>query len=170
MKKPRPIVKTKRLLAAREVVGVLIGVTGAKVFAEIGVAKGATAIYLIERFDIDKYYLVDKKLNLARFNMVSEAAYSRFEFMSMMSIDASRLVPDNSLDGCFIDASHDEFNVRQDCRAWLPKVRPGGFLCGHDYAQPKWPGVKVAIDDFFEEGTVMLMPAVNCSIWIYPKP
>lgn len=33
----------------------------------------------------------------------------------------------------FIDGDHSLDAVRADVRAWLPKVRPGGLLAGHDY-------------------------------------
>ena len=159
----------KSPMRAWEAVGLLIGVTGAKIFAEIGVLIGTTAIYLNRHFDIDKYYLVDRKLNSSCFDVFSKEERACFEFLKMLATDASKLVPDGSLDGCFIDASHDEWNVRQDIKDWLPKVRPGGFLCGHDYETPKWPGAKVAVDDIFQ-GKIMLIPVRNCYIWVYCVP
>jgi hypothetical protein len=48
------------------------------------------------------------------------------------SLDASRKFPDESLDLVFIDGSHGYTHVKQDIRAWLPKVKEGGILCGHD--------------------------------------
>ena len=34
-------------------------------------------------------------------------------------------------------SAHDRASVEADCRAWWPKVRPGGTLAGHDYNQPQ---------------------------------
>lgn len=42
---------------------------------------------------------------------------------------------DASIDYCFIDASHDKPSVIADLTAWLPKVKPGGIIAGHDYNQ-----------------------------------
>ena len=37
----------------------------------------------------------------------------------------------------FIDAVHTEKMVSQHLELWWPKVRPGGFIAGHDYAPEK---------------------------------
>lgn len=50
------------------------------------------------------------------------------------SIHAAQRFPDNSIDFVFIDAAHDEASVRQDIRAWRPKVKKGGTLAGDDIA------------------------------------
>jgi hypothetical protein len=39
---------------------------------------------------------------------------------------------DHSLDFVFIDADHRYEPCRKDILLWKPKVRPGGFLMGHD--------------------------------------
>jgi hypothetical protein len=38
-----------------------------------------------------------------------------------------------SLDCVFIDGDHREDAVRADLQAWLPKLKPGGTICGHDW-------------------------------------
>ena len=48
------------------------------------------------------------------------------------SLDAVQTFDDGSLDLVFIDGDHSFAAVRADIAAWLPKVRPGGILCGHD--------------------------------------
>lgn len=58
--------------------------------------------------------------------------------------EAASHVADASLDFVFIDADHSEVGCRRDIEAWLPKIRPDGFICGHD---AQWDGVKAAIDD-----------------------
>lgn len=51
------------------------------------------------------------------------------------SLEAATRVPDGSLDFVYLDAQHHYEAVRADMAAWAPKVRAGGFLCGHDYIE-----------------------------------
>ena len=64
------------------------------------------------------------------------------------SITASQRFKDNDVFFVFIDASHDYDSVKADIEAWLPKVRKGGILAGHDWHhQP----VKDAVTDVLGE-------------------
>jgi hypothetical protein len=60
------------------------------------------------------------------------------------TVEAARHVEDASLDFVFIDADHSEAGCRADIAAWLPKIRPGGWITGHDI---NWPGVRAAVED-----------------------
>ena len=51
----------------------------------------------------------------------------------MSSVEAAETYSDNSLDFVFIDAAHDYDSVKQDIISWLPKVKKGGIISGHDY-------------------------------------
>jgi hypothetical protein len=48
------------------------------------------------------------------------------------SVDMSKNISDESLDICFLDAGHNYPSVKRDIKAYLPKVKKGGILCGHD--------------------------------------
>jgi predicted O-methyltransferase YrrM len=61
------------------------------------------------------------------------------------SWDAAFLFEDNSIDFCFIDASHDYDSKVKDIKAFLPKMKPDGFLCGHDYT-PEMDGYNRTYD------------------------
>lgn len=50
----------------------------------------------------------------------------------MSSLDAAAIIADASFDLIFIDAEHSYGETGKDIDAWLPKVRQGGILCGHD--------------------------------------
>jgi len=66
---------------------------------------------------------------------------------------AAALYQDRSLDFVFIDAGHAYENVSADIRAWLPKVRPGGAIGGHDY--PAAEGVQRAVQEQINEFTLI---------------
>jgi hypothetical protein len=73
---------------------------------------------------------------------------NRGKVMRCDSVEGARRAP-NNLDFVFIDADHTEEAVRADIEAWLPKVRPGGLLAGHDY--DRW-GVTAAVKSVLGEG------------------
>lgn len=50
-------------------------------------------------------------------------------------------------DYIFLDAAHDYESVCADLAAWWPKIRPGGWLAGHDYLYAE--GVRRAVDETF---------------------
>jgi hypothetical protein len=78
---------------------------------------------------------------------------SRSEIWRTTSVEAAQRVPDRSLDFVYIDARHDYDSVLEDLEAWFPKLRPGGIMAGHDYADGVFRqgvfGVKSAVDQFF---------------------
>ncbi len=62
------------------------------------------------------------------------------------SVLAAEDFEDASCDAIFIDGDHQEAAVTSDIEAWLPKVKPGGMLCGHDIDEP---GVANAVNAAF---------------------
>jgi uncharacterized Rossmann fold enzyme len=74
-------------------------------------------------------------------------AGSRAQILRGASIDMAKVIPDASLDFVFLDADHSYTGCRADIQAWLPKIKPTGFIAGHDYDHPEFPawGVKQAV-------------------------
>jgi len=56
------------------------------------------------------------------------------EIIRKTSIEAVKDVPDGSLDFVYIDALHEFDPVMMDLIEWVPKVRKGGIVAGHDYS------------------------------------
>ena len=50
----------------------------------------------------------------------------------MESNEAHKYIEDESLHICFVDGNHGFTQVKNDINNYLPKVKKGGILCGHD--------------------------------------
>ena len=70
------------------------------------------------------------------------------------SISAVRSFPDESLDFVYVDAVHTYESCLIDISLWWHKVRPGGWMLGHDYTPGptsqaiQFPGIRNAVDSF----------------------
>ena len=71
----------------------------------------------------------------------------RIVLMISDSVSAARLFPDAAFEWVHLDARHDYASVKADIEAWLPKVKPGGWLSGDDYDEQKWPDVVRAVNE-----------------------
>jgi len=79
------------------------------------------------------------------------------------STEAAHWFESSSVDFCFIDAAHDFASVRNDILAWLPKIKPGGFLGGHDVNGFK---VAPAVKSVLPWSEVRIVGAS----WLWTKP
>jgi len=64
-------------------------------------------------------------------------AVDRRIVMRGRSVDMAKDVENGTLDFVYIDANHSYEGCRSDIDAWLPKIKPGGFISGHDYNHDK---------------------------------
>ena len=65
----------------------------------------------------------------------------------------AKKVDDSSLDVVYIDGDHKYSSVVNDLDLWYPKIKSGGFLCGHDYSKRpdhRHVGVNQAVDEFVD--------------------
>jgi hypothetical protein len=132
---------------------------GFKRLAEIGVATGNLVNRVLSTTDtVEKYYAVDPwKVYIESYNRPPHAKekkqswwdslYDRvkgmeekhpaLEVMRMTSVVGSKILFDKNekLDFVYIDAIHDAENIIKDIYCWLPLVREGGVLGGHDYTK-----------------------------------
>jgi len=77
-------------------------------------------------------------LSQNKLNGFYDEAFSRLRrydvrFIRESSITAVDSFPDNSLDWVYIDGNHSLPYVIADLHAWIPKVRKGGIVSGHDF-------------------------------------
>lgn len=133
-----------------------------KTYIELGVWKGDNIDYISKNcpslklcLGVDSYCAEDykglktpvsqKELNEAHREAIAKTKPFVVIFVSRIS-EASLGIRDKSLDIVFIDGSHDYKSVKQDIILWLPKIRKGGILCGHDYCD-FYSDVKEAVDE-----------------------
>lgn len=91
--------------------------------------------------------------NIFNQKLIDNGIQDYIEPIKSLSWEAADRFEDHSVDFVFIDAGHDYESVKKDLAAWLPKVKEGGIISGHDYSS-RWPGVKQAIHERFGVGNV----------------
>ncbi len=121
--------------------------------AEIGVAVAEYSVVLCEAME-GPIYLIDPWKEYPREVYCDTANVSQLEHdmrfryvnnfikvkglnakvMRMTSMEAAEEFEPASLDFVYIDANHAYEWVVIDLEAWWPKVRSGGFVCGHDFS------------------------------------
>ena len=134
-----------------EIVARLIRENEYKNIAEIGVRDGETAMILALTSGVSNYLLVDINRDTILTEWIRRRKKKIFNYVIRTSVLAAVDVLDKSLDLVFIDAAHDYEHIAEDIKAWLPKVREGGILCGHDYLPGEYDGVVKAVDETFEK-------------------
>ena len=144
----------------RETLAELFKELGFKNAAEVGVDKGKYSTILCKHNPELKLKCVDpwKAYGLHTDEQIEEcyqnallklAQYKdNIEFIRKPSIEAAKDIPNKSLDFVYIDAMHDFDNVIMDIIAWVPKVRVGGIMSGHDYYKTYAYGVIPAVDAY----------------------
>jgi hypothetical protein len=90
----------------------------------------------------------------------------RVTFLTRTSLQAAALFPQAFFDFVYVDAGHDYASASADMAAWWPKIRPGGFLGGHDY-DAGWPDVIRAVNEFVAAHGLVLDAYGD---WLVQKP
>lgn len=144
--------------------------------AEIGVAKGEFSRAILDVVKPRRLHLIDPWEHQAREDYSTdgnnvaddeqEARYRAVLTRFAAEIDAGQVVPhraysqdaaadfaDSELDWAYIDGLHSYEGCRSDLRHYAQKVKPAGFIMGHDYtnnlsAQRMKFGVVEAVNEF----------------------
>lgn len=75
---------------------------------------------------------------------------------------AALSVADRSIDLVYVDAEHSFPAVCGDIRVWLPKLKKGGWMAGHDWS---WPEVRRGVDKVL--GHLGPPQTFSDSSWLY---
>lgn len=94
-----------------------------------------------------------------------KSLYSHVHKLHMRGDEAVNKFPDEYFDLVYIDASHWYNDVIKDIETWMPKLKNGGYLAGHDYLE----GIDVlyAVNDFF--GKTHSITRYPDSTWVIKK-
>lgn len=157
-----------------------------KVVAEIGVWKCKLTKRLLKRCGdiITQYWAVDswKAFDIlgdldksTRYTRMTEQAWNKayldacklilsfpkLRVVRAPSVEAAKLFPKGHFDLVFIDADHSYEAVAADIKAWLPLVKKGGLLAGHDY-KIRHKDIMRAVDECFGSSVTIIK---DSSVW-----
>lgn len=99
--------------------------------------------------EIDAYRKVNVSKMFDEFSENTKHLKEHFNVIVGKSDESSKFFEDNSVDVIFIDAGHSYDAVIRDIKSWLPKIKDGGIMSGHDYIN--WSGVNTAVNEIFNE-------------------
>ena len=136
------------------------------VMAELGVFRGMFSQRIVEQCNPKKLYLVDTwgesidwLIDGKIVNVSGDAAYRHvcelFDANKQVALRRQTTVsflsslPDASLDLIYLDADHAYESVRDELALLWPRIKPGGWVSGHDYCT-LFPGVIKAVSEFLK--------------------
>lgn len=137
-------------------------------FVEVGVALGGLALMMLNRNIQFSYVGVDPFLTLDTVKAITLKGNDRAVTYNETSVEASSRFADFSLDCVFIDGPHTFVNVKRDIQTWLPKIREGGIISGHDFTAQHPPLVWAVL----EQAVVNRVSRLNLGmdgIWWWQK-
>lgn len=99
-------------------------------------ARFCKRLYCIDVWDSDPDYQEIEPEHLKKasdlFDEVWMSHEQTIEPIQAFSLDVVSQFDDGELDMVYIDARHDYPSVKADILAWMPKIKKGGWLTGHD--------------------------------------
>lgn len=147
---------------------------------EIGVADGTFSNQILDRLTPEKLYLLDPwqkgydknsktktytgelsglttaysnedQKNKIEANLKEKIKSNQVALNQGYSYDFINSYKDGYFDFIYIDACHLYECVKADLEMFLPKLKSGGLMCGHDYFNYSSFGVIEAVDEFCEK-------------------
>ena len=134
---------------------------------EVGSHKGESAL-LISSFPFVKFMHCIEICPYEEIHKRLSHQNNKVKIVIDDSNNYARQIPDKSIDMVYIDSAHDFDHVTNDLDVWSKKVKPEGFICGHDYT-PQWKDVVKAVDNFLEKNNLSLQIYRDGSYMIHWK-
>jgi len=147
--------------------------------AEIGVQNGSYSEIILDKwkgttlFSIDAWLQFEETeyrdvanvsdeihlINYAATCMKLRRFGDRSIIWRMTSEEAAKIIPKKTLDFCYIDANHSYDGVVKDLELWIPKIKVGGIICGHDFIEDG--------EHSYEDGTIIGLFGVQKAVLEY---
>lgn len=156
---------------------------------EVGVWNGDFSATLLPHPNLERLYLVDRWLHsdgpdkgdtanyfeqaqhdeahkMTETRFAADISTGRVKIIHMDSISGANHIADAELDFAYVDADHLFENALADLKAYAPKVKPDGFLMGHDFCVAErtmrgYYAVFEAVLTFLEEEPAWKLVAVT---------
>lgn len=163
------------MIRAKSLISILKKLDKCDTFVEVGVFSGKLTKKVLKSIPrIKTYYCIDpwehykewddslfsekwKKVNFGNiFNAFRDnikGYEDKVKILRMTSMEALKQIQDESVDAVFIDGNHAYEYAKEDINGWIWKVREGGIISGHDYAEKY--GVKQAVDETIKDVKIM---------------
>lgn len=112
-------------------------------FAEIGVAFGDFSRKILDICSPSKLYLIDawegerygEGLDIVKTILKNEITKGDVEIRRGYSYTVLKEFQNNSIDIAYIDTDHTYETTWEELLVCMQKVKPDGFICGHDYTK-----------------------------------
>jgi hypothetical protein len=152
------------------------------IVAEIGVQRGEFANLILQITEPKHLYLIDcweRQDNRVYCDTANDRDHDEFynhvksmfasnpnvTILRMYSDEAVKLFQDERFDWIYLDANHCYESVAQDLVMWWPKIKAGGFFCGHDYVLGQGFGVHEAVNEFLDQQQLPLHFLTTGDFW-----
>lgn len=144
---------------------------------EIGSYMGESTMLFASTKLFDKIYSIEPHSGFEEFNQVTNFTwedvkkeyklntrfFNNIEHIKNFSYNVVDMFDDDSIDFIYIDGRHDYESVKLDLELYLPKLKNGGIIGGHDYNKNNWPEVCRAVNEVIGEPHKIFKD----SSWIY---
>ena len=128
-----------------------LGVNKGEFSQEILRASGPRIFHLVDAWGSERYHDGLRKGVESKFQ--NQIDIGRVKIHQGYSTDLASSFENGYFDWIYIDTDHSYQVTKDELQAYKDKIKPGGFIAGHDYSQGNWGkilryGVMEAVHEF----------------------
>ncbi|MAH46733.1 hypothetical protein CMI37_12970 [Candidatus Pacearchaeota archaeon] len=124
---------------------------------EVGSDKNSTEKSYKEIDNLPTAYSDERMLEKVKEKFSDQIENNKIIIKKGFSYDIVDEFPDDFFDFIYIDACHLYESVKADLKMFLPKLKAGGLMCGHDYLDKYGFGVVQAVNEFVVDNNFELI-------------